>query len=82
MFRKGFKYFALLFVVLSSGASDSASVRDESNLRTPHDQTLVPGPDVIVGVLPAMEQYGGTVGTQVGLGIGTTSCNNGTIPLN
>ena len=70
MFRKGFKYFALLFFVLSTSASDS------------HDQTLVPGPDVIVGVLPAMEQYGGPVATQVGLGIGTTSCNNGTIPLN
>src|SRR4030095_12061416 len=32
-----------------------------------------PGPDVIVGDLPAMQQFG-TAGTQVGLGSATTSC--------
>jgi hypothetical protein len=42
--------------------------------------TLVAGPDVIVGVLPEMAQYGSN-GTFVGLGIGTTSCNNGDQPL-
>jgi len=41
---------------------------------------LVPGPDVIVGDLPDMEQFG-SFGTQVGLGVATTSCNNGTQPL-
>jgi hypothetical protein len=38
--------------------------------------TLVAGPDVIVGDLPEMAQYGSSAGF-VGLGIGTTSCNNG-----
>ena len=38
------------------------------------------GPDVIVGDLPSMEQFGSS-GTQVGLGVGTTSCNNGDQPL-
>ena len=38
--------------------------------------TLVPGPDVIVGDLPSVQQ-GGSNGTFVGLGVGTTSCNNG-----
>jgi hypothetical protein len=47
----------------------------------PNAPTLVPGPDVIVGDLPDMEQFGSS-GTQVGLGIATTSCNNGTEPLN
>jgi hypothetical protein len=42
--------------------------------------TLVAGPDVIVGDLPEMAQYGRGVGF-VGLGIGTTSCNNGDQPL-
>ena len=42
--------------------------------------TLVPGPDVIVGDLPDMEQFG-SAGTQVGLAVATTSCNNGTEPL-
>jgi len=42
--------------------------------------TLVPGPDVIVGDLPEMAQYGSN-GNFVGLGIATTSCNNGDQPL-
>ena len=42
--------------------------------------TLVAGPDVIVGDLPEMAQYGHS-GSFVGLGIGTTSCNNGDQPL-
>jgi len=48
------------------------------------DPNLVPGPDIIVGDLPSMEQYGaGAVAgvTQVGLGVGTTSCNNGNVPV-
>jgi hypothetical protein len=36
-----------------------------------------PGPDVIVGDLPEMAQYGHD-GTQVGLAVGTDSCNRGT----
>jgi hypothetical protein len=38
------------------------------------------GPDVIVGDMPDMEQFG-SAGTQVGLAVATTSCNNGTEPL-
>ena len=47
----------------------------------PDTPTLVPGPDVIVGVIPEMAQYGSN-GNFVGLGIGTTSCNNGDQALN
>src|SRR5262252_10287162 len=43
--------------------------------------TLVSGPDVIVGDLPDMAQFGSN-GTFVGLGIATTSCNNGDQALN
>jgi hypothetical protein len=43
--------------------------------------TLVPGPDVIVGELPDMAQFGSN-GTFVGLAVATTSCNNGDQPLN
>ncbi|MDQ6655915.1 MAG: dockerin type I repeat-containing protein, partial [Verrucomicrobiota bacterium] len=39
------------------------------------------GPDVIVGDIPSMDQAG-SVGTQVGLEIGTTSCNTGNVELN
>jgi hypothetical protein len=41
----------------------------------------VPGPDVLVGDLPSVEQGGSSTGF-VGLGVGTTSCNAGTIDLN
>ncbi|PYJ70986.1 MAG: hypothetical protein DME76_03635, partial [Verrucomicrobia bacterium] len=42
---------------------------------------LVPGPDVIVGDLPDLEQFG-SAGTQVGLGLATDACNNGDQPIN
>jgi hypothetical protein len=38
----------------------------------------VPGPDVIVGDLSGLAQFGSSSGTQVGLAIGTDSCNFGT----
>jgi hypothetical protein len=42
--------------------------------------TRTSGPDVIVGDLPDVEQLG-SAGTKVGLGIATTSCNNGDQPV-
>ena len=36
-----------------------------------------PGPDVIVGDLPDVQQFG-SAGTQVGVAVATTSCNAGT----
>jgi len=53
-------------------------LRDKAGRETP---ALVQGPDVIVGDLPDMEQAG-TNGNFVGLGVGTTSCNNGNQPVN
>ena len=42
--------------------------------------TRTSGPDVIVGDLPDVEQLG-NAGTQVGLAVATTSCNNGDQPV-
>lgn len=42
----------------------------------------VPGPDVIVGDLSGLAQFGSSSGTQVGLAVGTDSCNAGTVDLN
>ena len=39
-----------------------------------------PGPDVIVGDLPNVQQFG-SAGTQVGVAVATTSCNAGTVDL-
>ncbi|MEJ7847909.1 MAG: carboxypeptidase regulatory-like domain-containing protein [Pyrinomonadaceae bacterium] len=42
----------------------------------------VPGPDVVVGDLIGLAQFGTSSGTQVGLAVGTDSCNFGTVDLN
>ncbi|MBC7911114.1 MAG: carboxypeptidase regulatory-like domain-containing protein [Pyrinomonadaceae bacterium] len=42
----------------------------------------VPGPDVIVGDLNGLAQFGASNGTQVGLAVGTDSCNAGVVNLN
>ncbi|PWT83322.1 MAG: hypothetical protein C5B44_00800, partial [Acidobacteria bacterium] len=46
----------------------------------PAAPTLVPGPDVIVGDLSSLQQFGSS-GTQVGLAVATDSCNAGQEPL-
>jgi hypothetical protein len=42
----------------------------------------VPGPDVIVGDVNGLAQFGSASGTQVGLALGTDSCNAGVVNLN
>jgi hypothetical protein len=46
------------------------------SLRSPESGS-VPGPDVIVGDLSGLAQFGSSSGTQVGLAVGTDSCNFG-----
>ncbi len=41
-----------------------------------------PGPDVVVGDVMGLAQFGGAVGDFVGLALGTDSCNYGTVDLN
>ena len=48
----------------------------------PAVSNLLPGPDVIVGDIEDVAQFDPPVGTQVGLAIGTDSCNNGDQPIN
>src|ERR1700730_8894300 len=55
-------------------------IRSRSDAGTPSVPDSVPGPDVIVGDLPAMTQAGSS-GSFVGLGVATTSCNNGNVEL-
>ncbi|HEY5446499.1 MAG TPA: hypothetical protein VIJ87_18975, partial [Pyrinomonadaceae bacterium] len=64
-----------------NGKPKSIMVPPLSQRAGPDTPTLVPGPDIIVGDLPDMVQVG-SEGSQVGLGIATTSCNNGDVPVN
>jgi hypothetical protein len=61
-------------------AAQSKNERPQAGRSRAEAPALVPGPDVIVGDLPDMAQFG-SARMQVGLGIATTSCNNGDQPL-
>jgi len=66
---------------LVNGEPKSMVMPPLSQRTGPGAPTLVPGPDIIVGDLPDMLQIG-SAGSQVGLGVATTSCNNGDQPVN
>lgn len=54
----------------------------KSNVMPANPETgTVPGPDVVVGNLFSLSQFGSN-GSQVGLAVGTDSCNFGTVDLN
>jgi hypothetical protein len=55
---------------------DGEVTSDDMPSLTPEAGT-VPGPDVIVGDLSGLAQFGSSAGTQVGLAVGTDSCNFG-----
>lgn len=48
----------------------------------PDSAGSTPGPDVVVGDLNGLAQFGGSLNGQVGLAVGTDSCNFGTVNLN
>jgi len=60
---------------LANGAVESSILPPRSD-----DPNLVQGPDVIVGDISGTQQFGSNA-TQVGVAIGTTSCNNGNVSL-
>src|SRR5262249_50096824 len=64
-----------------NGKPESVVVPPLSQGARTGDGAFVPGPDITVGDLPDMVQVG-SEGSQVGLGLATTSCNNGDQPVN
>src|SRR5207248_5093021 len=72
---------AIEITQLSNGAPKSVVMPPLSGRAGPGAPTLAAGPDVIVGDLPNMVQLG-SAGSQVGLAVATTSCNNGDQPIN
>ncbi len=65
---------------LVNGETRSMVMPPMQHLVGPAVPNLVPGPDVIVGDVEDVDQQGSS-GTQVGLAIGTDSCNNGDQPI-
>ena len=79
MTRTILSYIALPLLLLLSNGSDHSVLRAEG--RAP--EGLNAGPDIItgdIGQIGGLEQFGSS-GTQVGLGVGTTSCNAGDVPV-
>jgi len=66
-----------LFLLLSSSSGDSSA----SRAMQAYPESLNPGPDVIGGDLPSLQQFGSN-GTQVGLAMATDTCNSGDQELN
>ena len=79
MFRRILSYFALpLLLLLSNSSGNSSSWAAESA-----PEGFNPGPDITtgdIGQIGGLEQFGSS-GTQVGLGVSTTSCNAGNVPV-
>ena len=60
-----------------NGAAKSSTLPPRSGAAP---EGSVPGPDIVVGDMSGLQQFGSAAG-QVGLAIGTTSCNNGDQPV-
>ncbi len=60
--------------------TDDGQVESETLPGDPLNGT-VPGPDVVVGDIIGLQQFGSS-GSRVGLAVGTTSCNYGVVDLN
>jgi hypothetical protein len=70
-------YFTLsLFLFLSARSGNSAPLSQGQDVVT----TFAPGPDVVAGELSSLVHIGSS-GTQVGLAVGSDSCNNGNVEL-
>jgi hypothetical protein len=63
-----------------NGAAQSSTLPPRRGRTSNAPDGSVPGPDIVVGDMPSMVQVGNS-GSQVGLGIATTSCNNGDQPV-
>ncbi len=77
MLRKMLNYFALPLLFLLSNSPGNSAPRAAQSA----PEGLNPGPDIIagnIGEFGALEQFGQN-GTQVGLGVSTTSCNIGNV---
>src|SRR5437016_1680532 len=66
---------------LVSGETESMVLPPMQHAIGPGLPSLVAGPDVIVGNIEDVAQFDPPEGTQVGLAIGTDSCNNGDQPV-
>jgi hypothetical protein len=79
MIRQILSYFILPLLLLLSGSPGISAPGVAAD--TPEGS--VPGPDIVVGDMGGLAQFGatGTPPSQLGLGIGTTACNAGNVEV-
>ena len=77
MLKRMLSYFTLPLLLLLSNSTGNSAPQSPGNS---FDPTFAPGPDVILGNLSVLQQFGSS-GTQVGLAVGSDSCNNGDVEL-
>jgi len=80
MFKKILSYTSLLLLLFLGNHSGNSAPGAAPNA----PDGFNPGPDIItgdIGDLGGLEQFGSN-GTQVGLGVSTTACNAGNVPVN
>ena len=79
MLNKILSRFALSLLLFLSSSGSSAPLGTQSA-----PEGFNPGPDIItgdIGAIGGLAQFGSS-GTQVGLGVSTTSCNAGNVVVN
>lgn len=76
MVKKILSYLLLPLVLLLSNSSGNSTATGHGPRTAP--EGLNAGPDIITGDIEDLEEYGND-GTQVGLGVSTTSCNAGNV---
>jgi hypothetical protein len=77
MAKKILSFFILPLLLLLSNSPGNPAPRDQARSTR---EGLNAGPDIITGEIGDLQQYGSS-GSQVGLGISTTSCNAGNVPV-
>ena len=74
------RMYPIEVTTLINGATKSSTLVPRKGGGPNGVEGSVPGPDIVVGDIPSMLQAGSASG-QVGLGMATTSCNNGDQPV-
>ena len=74
------KMYPIEITTVVNGAAQSTVLPSREREAANAPEGSVPGPDIVVGDMPGLAQFGSTT-DQVGLGMGTTCCNNGNVPV-
>jgi hypothetical protein len=73
--------YSIETTTIVNGVTESSTLPARTGRIPNAPNGAVAGPDIVTGDMSDLAQFGSNAG-QVGLGVGTTSCNNGDVPVN